>query len=271
MIKNKIFNLLYFCVSIYNIKSQYNDDTLFFNILYISFQRSKATIEYLDSFTTYLDSVLEMHNTMISRMRNPSKLIEKNMSEYHNFIALDYYTILENTINTYTQYSSFINTFTDALSEEKKIILQKNKEIIALDIISHITDLENIITLIKDFFTNLNQSDQDIKYENKFLKDLLHNIKEKAALYYYYKKTYIQFDQLLIKQYNYFTNINSLFNNYYKQFWHFIENKRLMGIIKTYNTAMKTYMENNNHTPIKNLLLVDKKKLDEILPDVLYY
>ncbi len=276
-------NIKYFKFIIYIfillLNNGYGDDNLndtyvvFFNILYASFKRSQATINYLENFIDFDNFLSNLHKQILSRMRNPSNNINNDLiNEYENK-QNEYFILIKETIESYDSYKFIYNNYFNLLDKNEKNILQKQKECIANEILKEILNLENIIFLIKDFFNNLDNLKKKNKNNILNVKNIIEKISNKISLYFYYQKMYVAFDNLLINQYEYFIKLKNLFHSYYKQFWTIIEKKRLEEIIKTYNFYMSKY-KNQNNNKIKRIIF--NKELssisfsDDYLPDILY-
>ena len=224
----------------------YDENTIFFNFLYIAMKRSEATILYHTHFIEFEDCLSKIHLQILSKMRNPSKIYDNNIENEYKVKQIEYLDVIKKTLEIYNLYKIITNNYTDLLSEHQKDILKKQKELIAHNLLEEIVNLENIIILIKNFFNNLKSLNKKNEFRFLDIKNLLSKISDKISIYFYYQKAYVAFDNLLISQYDYFTTIKHLFNTYYKEFWITIEKHRLTEIINTYNLHMKKYLEQGN-------------------------
>jgi hypothetical protein len=164
----------------------------------------------------------------------------------------DYLHLVTETLSIYNLYKHIYNNGLGMLNDEHKSRLKIQKETIARNLLKQLLSLENIVLLIKDFFKNIDELDQQVRYSFGDIKNILSDITNTMSLYFYYQKAYVAFDKLLINQYEYFIKLKYLFNSYYKQFWITVEKERLAEIIKTYNFYMILYKKNNN-VPIKEI------------------
>lgn len=251
----------------------YDQDSIFFNILYIASKRSEATIRYFTYFIECEDCMSKFHKQILCKMRNPSKCSQFDYCVEYEKKQIEYIDVAKETINIYNAYSFIVNNYTDLLTNERKEVLEKQKQDIANNLLKELLSLENITLLIQNFFNNLEQLDAQKRYGIMSIKNMLSDLSDKISLYFYYQKMYVAFDKLLINQYDYFIQLKYLFNSYYKQFWITIEKKRLEEIIKTYNFYMNIYREINN-TKIKKMVFnTDTKEIfleDDELPDMLH-
>lgn len=272
-VKNIIF-CLFFLILLNLIPDDFinNDDEIFFNILYSASLRSIATIEYFINFIDFDNTFSHMHKEILSRMRNPSKLSSSNNYDNYKLQQEIYLNLVEKTIQAYDLYKIILNNYFDLLNKEKIAILEKQKQTIALSLLSKIISLENIISLVNNFFHRIENFEYNNKYNITDLKNSFNNISNQLSLYFYYQKMYVAFDHLLIKQYDFFIKLKELLNSYYKEFWLIIEEERLKEIIHTYNHYMTIHIKNNNKK-IKEIKL-DKEKnnlyFGDNLPDILY-
>lgn len=247
--KNKkiIFFLFLFLVNPYNLHLiSCDEDTVFFNMLYIGMKRSEATIDYLINFVEFENLLSSLHKQILSKMRNPSKLGNGDFFDEYNKKQIEYLNGVKDTLHWYNLYKNIYNNTTDMLSKEKKDILKKQKETIANNLLKQLFDLKNVILTIRDFFKNIENLDNENQYRFFDIKNMVSNVSDKISLYLYYQKMYVAFDNVLIRQYDYFMKLKHMFNSYYKQFWVTIEKERLSEIIKTYNIYMNLYQKNNN-------------------------
>ncbi len=247
--KNKkiIFFVFQFLINPYylNLISS-EEDTVFFNMLYIGMKRSESTIDYLINFVEFENVLSNLHKQILSKMRNPSKLCSADFFDEFEKKQIEYLNVVKDTLYWYYLYKNIYNNATDKLSEEKQNILKKQKETIANNLLKQLFDLKNIVLIIRDFFKNIEDLNNETEYRFFDIKNMISNFSEKISLYFYYQKMYVAFDNLLISQYDYFMKLKNMFNSYYKQFWLTIEKERLSEIIKTYNLYMNLHKKKND-------------------------
>lgn len=249
----------------------YDQECLFFNILYISVQRSQATIEYFTDFIEFDDSLSKLHKQVLSKMRNPSKADAVDLIKQYEEKQIQYNERVKKTLDIYNCYKYLLNNYVDKL-HDKKDILQKLKKKIATNLLKELFNLENIIMGVRNFFSNLETLDSR-KYAIMEYKNIFTDISNNLSLYLYYQKMYVAFDNLLISQYDYFMKMKYLFNSYYKEFWIAIEKQRLAETINIYNFYMHDYFERHSDGLKKMIFNEEKSEMildKEYLPVVLY-
>jgi hypothetical protein len=250
MKNKKLLFIFFFCFmqKEYSNISIYDQDSIFFNILYISIKRSEATIDYLTHFIEFDNLSSNIHKQVLSKIRNPSKLEAIDFCNEYESQQTKYMDLIKYTLRIYNLYKSICNNCTGMLNDGYRELLKKQKELIASNLVKELFNLENIAKLIKDFFKNIEELDQQKRFGFLDIKNILEGISDKISLYCYYQKAYVSFDNVLINQYEYFMKLKYLFHSYYNQFWITIEKQRLAEIIKTYNFHMNLYSDKNNTT-----------------------